>query len=50
MSAKHQSPTIYTVEEVAASSKVQSFSDNTHQRNWVTQVAMHTTQVAQENR
>jgi len=45
MSAKHHSPTKYTVDEVTASSKVQSFSDNTHQRNWVTQVAMHPTQV-----
>jgi hypothetical protein len=46
MSAKRHSPTKYTVEDVTASSKVQSFSDKTLQRNWVTQVAMHTTQVA----
>jgi len=46
MSAKHHSLTKYTVEEVTASSKVQSFSENTHQRNWVTQEGMHTTQAA----
>jgi len=48
MSAKHHSPTKYIVEEVTAYSKVQSFSDNTHQRNWDNQVAYNTSCVGKQ--